>query len=322
MAGRLFHEPLISALPEFSLEAVVGRPDAARMITDRDVDLIVIATPNDTHAKLAEEALRSGKHVVVDKPFVLRPEEGGHLIDLARREGRMLTVFQNRRWDGDYLTVADLLSSGALGQVRLFEAYWDRFRPSVPAGWREVPGPGAGTLWNLGPHMIDQMLQLFGVPQSVQADIAVQRDGAVVDDYFALTFGYGAMRVTLAASNIAAVARPRFAMHGTTGSFVKSQLDPQEERLAAGQSPLAAGFGEEPGDRYGTLVVGDTHEAVRTKAGCYLDFYRKVASAIRDGADPPVEPAGALIGLNVLAAARTSSELGRRLYLHATGQPI
>jgi len=320
MAGGIFHQPLISALPDFfSLKAVVGRTDANVLIADEDIDLIVIATPNDTHAELAEAALRAGKHVVIDKPFVLRAEDGEHLIDLAGREGRILTVFQNRRWDGDYLTVAELLASGALGEVRLFEAHWDRFRPSVPVGWREVPGPGAGTLWNLGPHMVGQMLQLFGVPRWVDADIGVQRDGAVVDDYFALTFGYGTLRVTLAASNIVAAARPRFAVHGTGGSFVKYQLDPQEERLAASESPLAVGFGEEPADRHGTLMVGKTSKRATTKAGDYLEFYRGVASAIRDDAEPPVDPAEALTGIRVLAAARKSSDLGSRLKMNEAG---
>lgn len=278
------------------------------MIADPGVDLVVIATPNDSHASLAEQAIRAGKHVVIDKPFVLRAEEGENLIDLARQRGRMMTVFHNRRWDGDFLTVAALLASGKLGEVSLFEAHWDRFRPVVPQGWREVEGAGAGTLWNLSPHMIDQMILLFGMPQAVSADIGSQRAGAVVDDYFELTFYYGAMRVKLAASNLVAAQRPRFSMHGSEGSFVKYGLDPQEDRLSDGQSPLDAEFGNEPAESYGILTSGATKQIVASERGCYLEFYRGVANAIAGSAPLPVDPGDALRGVRLIQAARRSAE--------------
>ena len=309
MAGRIFHAPLIRAVPEMHLDRVVGRADAAALLEDRDIDLVVIATPNETHAHLAESALRAGKHVVIDKPFVLEPDDGQRLIDLAAQQSRMLTVFQNRRWDGDYLTVGDLVASGRLGEIRLFEAHWDRFRPAVPTGWREVPGPGTGTLWNLAPHMIDQMLLLFGTPDAVQADIVAQRPDAVVDDYFSLTFHYGSMRATLAASNLVASARPRFAIHGSAGSFVKFGLDPQEERLAAGVSPLDMGFANESPENYGWLHQGDVRENLPSKTGVYLEFYRGMARAIRDGNAPPVDPRDSLVGVRLLQLARRSAEL-------------
>jgi len=321
MAGRIFHRPLIEAVPDFRLACMVGQADAAATIDDPSIDLVVIATPNDTHAELAERALLAGKHVVIDKPFVLGIEDGERLIEPAESEDRLLTIFHNRRWDGDYMTAADLLVSGRLGEVALFEAYWDRFRPVVPQGWREGASPGAGTLWNLAPHLLDQLIMLFGMPQSVQADIACQRLGAAVDDYFALTFSYGRMRAVIGASNLIAQPRARFAIHGMIGSYIKYGLDPQEERLAAGRSPLEPGFGSEPRERYGSLSEGEVSMPLATRDGCYLEFYRKVAEAIHDGAPPPVTPIEALDGIRLLLAAQSSADERREVTIDAA-QPI
>lgn len=312
MAGRVFHAPLIAALPELELAALAGRAEAGALIADPSIDLIVVATPHDSHAELAERALLAGKHVVVDKAFVLSVVDGERLIELANREGKVLTVFHNRRWDGDFLTTVELVRSDRLGPINLFEAHWDRFRPIVPQGWREEPALGAGSLWNLGPHLIDQMLLLFGMPDRVQADIECQRAGARVDDYFSLAFYYGTMRAVLSASSTAAIPRARFAVHGSEGSFVKFGLDPQEQALAEGSDPLAEGFGNDAAADYGHLAVcGASAEAVPTCRGRYLDFYRGVAAAICDGGPPPVDPRDAVAGLRLIEAAQTSSSLGR-----------
>lgn len=308
MAGTLFHAPLIRALPAFELAAIAGTPDAAAAIASADIDLVVVATPNLTHFPLARAALEAGKHVVVDKPFAVTVAEADALISLAAAEGRMLTVFHNRRWDGDFLTALQLVRSGRLGDILLFEAHWDRFRPAPKAGWREEPIAGAGLLWDLGPHLIDQALVLFGRPDSVSGDIAVQRRGALADDYFDLTLRYGAVRARLAASTLVAEPRPRFAIHGTQGSFVKYGVDPQEEELRSGASPLDPGFGREGPAGEGILISADGgRERVATLPGRYLAFYEGVAAAVLDGATPPVDPAAAVDGLRIIAAARAAA---------------
>ena len=306
MAGTVFHAPLIRAVPELALVAVAGSADASAAIGSREVDLVVIATPNESHFPLAEAALRAGKHVVVDKPFTVTLAEADALIALAAERGRLLTVFHNRRWDGDFLTLRSLIDSGRLGEVTLYEAHWDRFRPEPKPGWRETASQGAGLLWDLGPHLVDQALLLFGTPDRVSGDVAIQREGALADDYFEVTLHYGARRAVLAASSLIAAPRPRFAVHGTGGSFVRHGLDPQEAALARGESPLAPGFGLDPTVPDGILTdAGGGRETIPTLAGRYLDFYRAVAAAIEAGAPPPVDPAGAREGLRILAFARS-----------------
>lgn len=308
MAGSVFHAPLIRALPAFELAAIAGAADAAAAIASPAIDLVVIATPNLTHYPLAAAALESGKHVVVDKPFAVTLAEADALIGLAAAKGRVLTVFHNRRWDSDFLTARSLIESGRLGDVRLFEAHWDRFRPVPKPGWREEPAEGAGLLWDLGPHLVDQALVLFGRPDGVSADVAVQRPGARADDYFDLTLRYGAMRAKLSASTLIAEPRPRFAIHGSAGSFVKYGLDPQEEALKRGLAPLDARFGREGSPRDGILVRADgSREPVATRPGRYLEFYEGVAASIAEGAPPPVDPADARQGLEIIAAAHSGA---------------
>jgi scyllo-inositol 2-dehydrogenase (NADP+) len=312
MAGTVFHAPLIRAVPELSLAATAGSGDAAALLADSSIDLVVIATPNASHFPLARAALEAGKHVVVDKPFAVTAGEADALIALAAARGRMLTVFHNRRWDGDFLTVKALVESKRLGEIRLFEAHWDRHRAAPKPGWREQAGEGAGLLFDLGPHLIDQALLLFGRPDALSADIAVQRDGASVDDYWSLTLHYGARRVTLSAAMLVAAPRPRFALHGTSGSFVKYGLDTQEAALKAGRGPGDTGFGQSSEDGLLTTPDGVTIQ-IPTERGRYAAFYRAVAAAIAGGAPPPVDPADAREGLELIALARRSAAEGRTL---------
>lgn len=308
MAGTLFHAPLVRALPAFELAAVAGAAEAAGAIASPAIDLVVVATPNLTHFPLAAAALEAGKHVVVDKPFAVTLADAESLIALAAAKKRVLTVFHNRRWDGDFLTVRRLVGSGRLGDILLFEAHWDRFRPVPKPGWREEPAAGAGLLWDLGPHLIDQALVLFGRPDRISGDVAVQRRGARADDYFDLTLRYGAMRAKLSASTLVAEPRPRFAIHGDAASFVKFGLDPQEESLRRETSPLDPGFGREGSPSDGILTHSDgRREPVATLPGRYLAFYEGVAEAISDGAPPPVDPSDALEGLRILTAARAGA---------------
>jgi scyllo-inositol 2-dehydrogenase (NADP+) len=284
------------------------------LIERPEVDLVIIASPNQSHFPLAQAALEAGKHVVVDKPFTVTVSEADALIALAERQRRVLTVFHNRRWDGDFMTVRALLDSGRLGNVMLFEAHWDRFRPDIAQRWRELPGGGAGLLFDLGPHLIDQALLLFGRPDAVSADLAAQREGAQVDDYFELTLHYGPMRAILASSRLIAEPRPRFALHGDGGSFVKHGLDTQEEALKAGAGPLDPGFGADP--LHGIFTSPDgAREPVPTLPARWLSFYEAVGAAIRGEAPVPVDPADARTGLAIIELARRSSEEGRRLTL-------
>ena len=311
LGGRAFHEPLIRAAERLSLEGIATRhstPDPAGLIADPDIDLIVISTPNYSHFPLAEAALEAGKHVVIDKPFTVTLEEADALIALTRDRERMLTVFHNRRWDGDFLTVRKLLESGRLGEVMRYEAHWDRFRPAIKPGWKEEAGPGTGVLGDLGPHLIDQALLLFGPPDAVTGDLERQRADTAVDDYFALTFSYGKRRVILTSSLLAAAPRPRFGLYGTGGSFVKYGLDPQEPQAQAGLSPRDPGFGVEGEAWHGVLTLADgTSERIPTECGCYLAFYEGVAASILDGAPVPVDPADARAGLAIIDGVRAAA---------------
>jgi scyllo-inositol 2-dehydrogenase (NADP+) len=305
--GSVFHAPLIRALPELELAIVAGAAEAQAAAVAEGIDLIVISSPNRTHFPLAEAALRAGKHVVIDKPFTASVDEADALIALAKERGRMLTVFHNRRWDGDFLTVRKIMPR--LGEVRLFEAYWDRFRAEVRPGWKDSAEGGAGALNDLGPHLIDQALQLFGAPDALSADLLAQRKGSAVDDYFSLTLHYGGMRAVLGASMLVMDPRPRFAIHGTGGSFVKYGLDPQEAALKEGADPHAAG--EEAPACYGALTTATGRDRVPTENGRYLGFYEALVAAIRDGGPPPVDPADAREGLRMIDLARRSSDEGR-----------
>lgn len=327
LAGKVFHAPLIDAVEGLELAAVAtsrsaelatdwpgarGVFDPQALIADPELDLIVVASPNDTHAPLARAALEAGKHVVVDKPFARDAAEARPLGDLARERGRMLSVFHNRRWDGDFLTVRKLLEARTLGELRLVELRWDRFRLEQRAGWKDAAGRGGGVLADLGSHLIDQALLLFGRPDSLSADLATQRPGGATDDYAELTLHYRAMRVIVSATMAVAAPRPRFALHGTQGSFVKFGIDPQEDQLRAGVAPGAPGYGEEPAERYGTLTQpsGETRR-IATERGDFRRFYEGVVSAIRNGAPPPVDPADAIAGLELIDLARKSA-VGRR----------
>lgn len=315
LAGAVFHEPLIRACDKLELAGVLTSRNHPLRVEDFEkvmdaCDLVVVASPNRTHFQIAKTALEHGRHVVVDKPFTVTLDEADELIGLAQQQQRVLTVFQNRRWDGDFMTVRRILPE--LGNVFLYEANWDRFRPAIKQGWRELPEPGAGILSDLAPHLVDQALQLFGLPDSVAADIVAQRDGALVDDYFDLTLFYGRMRVCLRSSTLVADPRPRFAVHGTGGSYLKRGLDPQEAQLKSGMDPHASAFGVD--DRDGTWMLGDgSSRPVPTERGRYLAFYDEVAAAILDGSPVPVDPRDARAGLLLIDLARRAAALGQRL---------
>ena len=306
--GKVFHAPLISAVDGLTLHTIVSSnadavhadfPDmqVARLLdlalADPAIDLIVIATPNALHAPQAHAALDAGKHVVVDKPFTVTVSDASDLILHAARAGRLLSVFHNRRYDADFRTLRHLLADGALGTVTQFESHFDRFRLEVRDRWRERAGPGAGLWFDLGPHLIDQALILFGAPLGITADIAVQRDGGETADYFHVTLRYARLRVILHASTMMASHDLRYSVHGTLGSFVKQGLDSQEDALKAGRTPGDALWGHDA--RPGTLTtVHGEHTSTRIIAGEPGD-YRRYYVGVRDavtGSAPDPSPAG------------------------------
>jgi scyllo-inositol 2-dehydrogenase (NADP+) len=315
LAGSVFHAPLIRACERMKIEAIQTSRGVPKRVGSFDElldrsDLVVIASPNQTHFPLAHAALIAGKHVVVDKPFALTVDDADALIALAQERQRVLTVFQNRRLDGDFLTIQKLLPK--LGEVFLFEANWDRFRPAIKHGWREVPEPGGGVLADLGSHLIDHALQLFGLPDAVNADVLAQRSEAQVDDYFEVVLHYGRMRVCLRCSTLTAEPRARFAVHGSGGSFVKFGIDVQEAQLKAGMDPRDPSFVID--DHDGSFTDPDGRRTVvPTERGRYLEYYDAVAAAVLDGASVPVDPMDSRNGLMLIDLARRSSELGQRL---------
>lgn len=322
-AGKTFHAPLIAAVPGLALAAVASSdppkvaadwpavtvdPDYATLCARPDVDLVVVATPNDSHFPIARAALLAGKHVVVDKPFTVAVAEAEELAALAEAHGLVLSVFHNRRWDSDFLTLRRLIDSGSLGRVVSLESRFDRFRPQVRDRWRERPGPGSGVWYDLGPHLVDQALVLFGPPDAVHADIVAQRDGATADDYFHVTLRYNSLRVILAASMLAPASTPRFVVQGTAGGFVKHGLDPQEDALKAGLRPPAPNWGVDP--RPGTLTTWADDAPVTAEVapmpGDYPAYYAGVRDAILGLGPNPVPGEEAIAVMRMIADALRS----------------
>ncbi|WP_115045503.1 oxidoreductase [Xanthomonas arboricola] len=331
--GRTFHAPLIAATPGLALYSVVSsKPqqvqtdfpdvavlaDLAMALADPALDAVVLATPNQTHAPFALQALAAGKHVLVDKPFALDAAQARAVVAAADAAGRIVSVFQNRRWDADFLTVRRLIDEGQLGEVVEFHSHFDRFRPQVRDRWRESDLPGAGLWYDLGPHLLDQALQLFGTPQAVGADLQHQRNQARSDDYFHVTLRYPRLRVILHAGSLVADSRLRFAVHGTRGSYLKHGLDTQEDQLRAGRRPGTAGWGVDP--LPGTLTRVDDEGRVHThQPDTTPGDYRQCYAAFRDalaGAGPaPVSGADAVQVMELLELAQRSAASGQVQWL-------
>jgi len=284
-----------------------------------DIDLVVIATPNDTHHPLAREALLAGRHVVVDKPFTVALDDARELVELARERRRVLSVFHNRRWDGDFLTLRQLVAEGALGRVVEMSSRHDRYRPEVRPRWREGAGPGAGLWFDLGPHLVDQALQLFGRPRAITLERDLLRDGALADDWFHASLRYDRLHVHLHGGMLVAASAPRFAVHGTLGSFVKEGLDTQEDALKAGVRPTwppQAGWGLDPGRASRVTRAGDGSaaiEPVSMQPGAHMAYFAGVAAAIRGEAPNPVPPEEALAVMALIELGIESAAQRREL---------
>ena len=309
--GKTFHAPLIRSVPGLNLAFVASRdeekvkrdlpdvtviasPEAA--VQHPDVDLVVIASPNATHAPLARLALNAGKHVVVDKPFTLDMQEARELIALAQEKQRLLSVFHNRRWDSDFLTLKGLIAEGKLGEVSYFESHFDRYRPQVRNRWREQAGPGSGIWYDLGPHLIDQALVLFGVPVSITVDMAQLRPDAQTTDYFHAVLTYPQRRVVLHGTMLAAAESARYIVHGTRGSYVKFGLDPQEDRLKAGERLPQEDWGYDMRDGVLTLASGEELDAqtLLTVPGNYPAYYAAIRDALNGQGENPVPASQAI----------------------------
>jgi len=329
LAGRAFHAPVIRAVPGLRLAAILQRSggEAAKLYPDvrivrnveemlamSDIRLIVVATPNDTHHPIAKQCLAAGRDVVVDKPLATTLEEALDLVKFAQERGRLLTVYQNRRYDGDFQAMQQLVASGRLGRIVRFESNYDRFRPQLKANaWRERSGPGTGILFDLAPHLIDHALLLFGLPDAVTADIRVERDNAIADDSFDLTLHYaGSLRALLRATMLAPVARPRFILHGTSGAYVKHAFDVQEPKLRDGRLPWnETPSEEEQEENSGVLTCvgadGATEQLIPPAPSDYRSFYANVRDALLGTTKPAVTAQHALNVMRALELARASS---------------
>jgi predicted dehydrogenase len=330
LGGAAFHGPLIACTPGMRLATIVTRNperheqaarahpqanvvDSVQAIWDRakDHDVVVVTTSNDAHVPLAMAALAAGLPVVVDKPFAVRAAQGRALIEEARRRKLMLTVYHNRRWDSELLTVKRLLAEQVFGEVLRFESRLERWRPQLKGSWREqaTPGLAGGLLYDLGSHLIDQALHLFGPVTDVYAELDRRRPGIEVDDdvFLALTHASG-VRSHLTATVLSAQPLARMRVLGSRAAYLKVHGDVQEAALRSGERPDKPGWGEEPREQWGLLGVGDAAVPVRSEPGAYQQFYARVVAALRNGAPPPVDPADAVAGLEIIEACLTSQQ--------------
>jgi scyllo-inositol 2-dehydrogenase (NADP+) len=331
LGGASFHAPLIATTPGMRLATIVTRNperraqaarehpqanivDSVQAIWDRsaqDHDVVVVTTSNDAHASLAKDALAAGLPVVVDKPLAVTASQAREVIAEARRRNLFLTVYHNRRWDSELLTVKRLLAEQAFGDVLRFESRLERWRPQPKGGWRERGEPelAGGLLYDLGTHLIDQALHLFGPVTGVYAELDRRRPGMQVDDdvFLALTHASG-VRSHLSATAISAQPLARMRVLGSRSAYVKVQSDIQEAALRSGGRPDQPGWGEEPREHWGLLGVGDAATPVRSEPGAYQQFYAGVVASLRDGAPPPVDPEDAVAGLEIIEAAKSQAE--------------
>ena len=325
LGGKAFHAPFLASVPGLHLAAVLQRKgnEAAEiypgtkivrsleeLLAIPGIRLVAISTPNDTHYPFVKACLEAGRDVVVDKPFTTSVAEAKELIALAKKTGRLLTVYQERRLDGDFATLQKLIAEGELGRVIRFEETFDRGRPAIRDSWKEKIGPGTGVFFDLGPHLIDHALKLFGPPEALLADIRAEREGAVNDDAFDVTFYYAnGLRSYLSSTTLAPIPRPHFRVLGTKGSFVKQGLDPQEALLRSGKPVGGEDWGFEKEEEWGTLAQFDTgspaQRKVPTLRGDYRAFYENVRDVILEKATPLVTMED---GLQVMYALELAEE--------------
>lgn len=340
MSGQVFHAPLLSHHAGFRLKRIIQRtgddakqayPDVSvsrsieDLLNDPEIELVVMNTPDKTHYDLAKQCLEAGKHVVVEKPMTQTVAQAEDLIELAARQQRMLTVFHSRRWDGDFLTVCKVVRSNVLGRLVEFESHYDRYRNFIqPNTWKERSKDGAGIVFNLGSHMIDQALVLFGMPDAVTAHLRIVRPGGDVDDWYDIRLHYAGLTALLRASYLVKEPGPRYILQGTNGTFFKYGLDPQEEGLKQGMDPQSPGWGIESVEWFGTLVTekdGVTQSVkLQTLPGNYNAFYDGVVDCLRKGTEPPVKPVEAANVIRIVEAAQRSNRQRATIEVRGRGE--
>ena len=340
LGGRVFHAPFVSAVPGLKLVSIMtSKPDEPAklypstritanlddLLTDKSIELIVVSTPNETHFDLASRALNAGKHVVIDKPFAPTSQQARQLIDLASSKGLHVIPFHNRRWDGDFLTIRKILAEGSLGRLVTFESHFDRYRPTPRENtWKEAGNPANGMLWDLGPHLVDQALSLFGPPEAITASVRSDRDQTEIEDAFDIILHYPGnngkgLLVHCRTSYLACINAPRFLLHGTHGSFIKYGLDPQEPALVGGAKVPPMGSPQqwlpEKESAWGKLAVAPVlsdptmlvEKVIRTEPGDYRNFYANVRDAILGAAQLAVTSEDGYRSIRLLELARESS---------------
>lgn len=335
MSARTFHLPFITRHPAYRLTGIVSRqsvpdlsaypharhyPDLDTLLADNNCDLVTITTPNTLHYPQAKQCLEAGKHVVLEKPMTITLAEAEALVALAARQQRHLSVYHNCRLNGDFLTVKKLLADKRLGHIRTYRTHWDRFRPAVRDRWRENAGPGSGIWYDLGPHMIDQALLLFGLPEAVSAHIRALRPGSASDDYAHVQLHYPEHEVILHTAPYGCAPTPRFIIEGDEGNYRKYGLDPQEAQLKGGMDPHDPAFGVEEPEQHGIFYHPDgSQETIPTERSRFIDYYDNLAAAIRGEAPLAVQPEEALAVMRVLLLAHESARQGKTLALPASG---
>ena len=326
--GRIYNAPILSSVPGFKVSKILtSSPDNIKaankdypeakvvsdyrdILNDRHVDLVILVLPNHLHYSFAKQALEAGKHLLVEKPFTPNVREANELIQLAHKNNLILSVNHNRRWDSDFRTIKKLVQNGILGRIVEYEAHFDCFRNEIKHGWKEEKElPGSGILYDLGSHLIDQALHLFGLPKEVFADIRMQRDNATVPDNFELLLFYPQLKVTLKASSLVKEKGPTYSLHGTKGSFVKYGADVQEEALKNGEKPEnASDWGMEPENIWGKLNTVEREDLYQSEPGDYRVVYKNLYEAITAGAPLEVEPQQARDVIRIIEAAQQSQD--------------
>jgi len=334
-SAQTFHLPFVFASSDFEFTAISTRnpesiasaahdgkaskplifstPEA--LITSNTVDLVVITAPNDVHFSIAQLCLKNNLHVIVEKPITVTQAEAEQLAVLAEEKALVLSVFHNRRWDGDFLTVRKLLDNKVLGEVKVFESHFDRFRPAVGQKWKERKGNGTGVWHDLGAHLVDQVLILFGLPHSITGKCLALRNYAEAIDYFHVQLHYEGLEVILSSSPYVSGEKQRFDIQGTEARFVKQGLDPQEQQLKDGLTPSFIEFGRESENQHGVLFTESTHTPVATEVGNYAQYYAEIAQAINTSTPLPVSANDAALVMKIIELALLSSQNKRTIFL-------
>jgi scyllo-inositol 2-dehydrogenase (NADP+) len=333
MSGEMFHAPILSAHEGFNIISILERTknrshdryaatnivrSYEEILKDDKVDLIVVNTPDRYHYEMAMDAIKANKHVIVEKPFTLTTKEADQLISEARNTDRLLSVFHNRRWDGDFMTIKKIIDEGLLGRLVEYEAHFDRYRNYLQKeSWKEQVSSQSGTIYNLGSHLIDQALVLFGLPEAVFADIRALRTGAEVDDSFTLLLRYPEIKVSLKVSYLIREPGPKFSLHGTDGSFLKWGSDPQEDDLKSGKHPGIQNWGKEPEEMWGILnteTKGIKYKGkYETLPGNYLAYYDDIYNSIINHHEPSVTAEQGRDVIRVIEAAKESNKLRKEV---------